>query len=99
MSDEISSPAPSQNPSTNGADPSRNGVDSLPILDPATAPTVQLVVRPHMSGFDRTKVFLALVIVWWLLLWTDLANNPIESFSTAFHLQLSSLWWLEVLGG
>ena len=99
MSDEMSSPATSGSPSTNGADPSRNGVDSLPILDPATAPSVQLAVRPHISGFDRTKVFLALVVVWWLLIWTDLANNPIESFNTAFHLQLSSLWWLEVLAG
>ena len=42
MSDETPSPP---DPSTNGAGPSRNGVDSLPVLDPATAPSVQLAVR------------------------------------------------------
>jgi ATP-dependent Zn protease len=92
MSDEIPSPAISDGPST-------NGVDSLPVLDPATAPRLELAVRAHTSRWDRSRIFLALVAIWWLLLWTDLANNPIESFNTAFHLQLSSLWWLEALAG
>ena len=92
MSDQTPSPAIPVNPST-------NGVDTLPVLDPTTAPSVQLAVRAHMSWWDRSKVFLALVVVFWLLLWTDLANNPIQSFNIAFHLQLSSLWWLEALIG
>jgi cell division protease FtsH len=94
MSDQTPSTA---NPSTNGAGPSSNGVDNLPVLDPSTAPSVQLVVRAHIGWWDRLKVVVALVAVWWLLLWTDLANNPIESFSTAFHQQISSLWWVEAL--
>jgi cell division protease FtsH len=97
MSDEIPSPATPSSQSTNGVD--GNGVGTLPILDPATAPRVTLAVRAHMTWWDRSKVFLALVAIWWILLWTDLANNPIESFNTAFHLQLSSLWWLEGLAG
>jgi cell division protease FtsH len=90
MSDNIPSPATPGSPST-------NGLDSLPVLDPATAPQVQLAVRAHSSWWDRSRIFLALVAIWWLLLWTDLANNPIESFNTALHLQISSLWWVEAL--
>jgi cell division protease FtsH len=92
MSDEIPSPSMADGPS-------RNGVDSLPVLDPATAPRLELAVRAHTGWWDRSRIFLALVAIWWLLLWTDLANNPIESFNTAFHLQLSSLWWVEALAG
>lgn len=79
--------------------PPEDDLEGLPVLDPKTAPILTLAVRPKASFWDRSRILLALVALWWLLLWTDLANNPIESFSTAFHLQLSSLWWLEVLAG
>jgi cell division protease FtsH len=97
MSDETPSPSTPGTPSTNGVD--RSAVNSLPVLDPATAPRLELAVRAHSGWWDRARIFLALVAVWWLLLWTDLANNPIESFNTAFHQQLPSLWWLEALAG
>src|SRR5487761_2129933 len=74
-------------------------LDDLPYLDPKTAPVLTLAVRAKASGWDRSKILVALVALWWLLLWTDLANNPIESFSTAASLQLSSLWWVEALIG
>ena len=71
----------------------------LPVLDPKTAPSVQMALRPKISFWDRSRIFLAIVAIWWLFLWTDLSNNPIESFSTAFHLQVSSLWWVEAIAG
>jgi hypothetical protein len=58
-----------------------------------------MALRPKSTFWDRSRIVLALVVLWWLLLWTDLSNNPIESFSTVFHLQLSSLWWVEALIG
>ena len=90
MSDNSSPPIDAGAASSNG---------QLPVLDPKTAPVVRLAVRPKISFWDRSRILLALVALWWLLLWTDLSNNPIESFSTAFHLQLSSLWWVEGLIG
>jgi ATP-dependent Zn protease len=60
---------------------------------------VQMALRPKSTRWDRSRIFIAIVALFWLLLWTDLSNNPIESFSTAFHLQLSSLWWVEALAG
>ena len=71
----------------------------LPVLDPKTAPMVQMALRPKSTRWDRSRIFIAIVALFWLLLWTDLSNNPIESFSTVFHLQLSSLWWVEALIG
>jgi ATP-dependent Zn protease len=71
---------------------------SLPVLPSSTAPTLGgLAVRPKTGTWDRVKVALALVGFWWVLLWADLTNNPIESFRDAANNQVRSLWWLEAL--
>ncbi len=75
-----------------------DSLEHLPVLPPETAPTLgPLSVRPRSSMWDRTKILMLLLGLWWLLLWADMTNNPIEPFADAARNQLHSLWWLEVL--
>jgi cell division protease FtsH len=72
--------------------------NTLPLLPPETAPTLgRPVLRAKSNWWDRSKVALALLALWWLLLWANLTNNPLESFSDAASHQVRSLWWLEAL--
>jgi cell division protease FtsH len=89
---------------SNGADPATGGLGSqapsmeLPVLPPETAPQLgPPSVRPKAAMWDRCKLLLLLIALWWLLLWADLTNNPIEPFSDAARNQVASLWWLEIL--
>jgi cell division protease FtsH len=90
---------------SDGIDPTVNGhggdvETELPFLPPETAPTLgQLSVRPRSNYWDRSKILLLLVALWWLLLWSNMTNNPIEPLSDAVRNQVTSLWWIEVLFG
>ena len=78
-----------------GSDP--QSLETLPQLPPESAPSVQLAVRPHVGLWDRLKLILLLIAVFWLLAWSALANNPIEAFGDAVAHELATLWWLEAL--
>ena len=90
---------------SDGIDPTSNGhlageLSELPVLPPQSAPTLgPLSVRPRSNFWDRSKILLLLVALWWILLWSSMTNNPIEPFSDAARNQVVSLWWLEVLFG
>jgi cell division protease FtsH len=85
-------------PTVNGHGTERES--ELPFLAPETAPRLaQLTVRPRSNFWDRSKILLLLVALWWLLLWSNMTNNPIEPFSDAVRGQVTSLWWLELLFG
>ena len=90
--------------STNGSPPSAasppTDLDTLPVLDPKTAPEFgELAVRPPTGWWDRVKLTTLLVGLWWILLWADMTNNPLEQFSDALSHQVRSLWWIEALIG
>src|SRR5579862_2886308 len=73
---------------------------SLPVLPPDTAPVLDVwPLRTPVRPWTRTRLLFLLFALWWLLLWADLTNNPIEPFSVAVGQQLTSLWWLEALFG
>jgi len=89
---------------TNGLGPHDPGavdqLDELPVLDPSTAYRVtDRVVRPPVSFWDRSKLLILLMGLWWVLLWASLSNNPIEPFSAAVGNELKALWWIEALFG
>jgi len=90
--------------STNGSPPSAasppTDLGDLPVLDPKTAPRFgDLAVRAPIGGWDRVKISVLLVALWWILLWADMTNNPLLQFSDAANHQLRSLWWVEALLG
>ena len=89
---------------SDGMTPSANGhgtdtAADLPFLDPETAPSRPLSVRTKSNFWDRSKILVLLIALWWLLLWSSMTKNPIEPFSDAARNQLGSLWWIEVLFG
>ncbi len=54
--------------------------------------------RVHLSIYDRTKFLILFVVVFLVLVWADMADNPIISFSDAAHEIGKSKGWLLVLG-
>jgi ATP-dependent Zn protease len=55
--------------------------------------------RVHLSSIDRFKFLVTFGLVFLVLVWADMSNNPILSFSDAFKQNLQSRWWLLVLVG
>ena len=55
--------------------------------------------RVHLSFFDRTKFFFLFIVVFVVLVWASLANDPILKFHDAVINQINSRWWLLVLVG
>ena len=53
--------------------------------------------RVHLSTFDRFKFIIFFAIIFMVLVWADMSNNPILSFSDAFKENLNSRWWLLAL--
>ena len=75
-------------------------LDWLPVLDPKTAPHLgEVNLRPRAALLDRGKILLLLVALWWVLVWANSTNNPIEPFNVVIGHELTSLSWLEALAG
>jgi ATP-dependent Zn protease len=53
--------------------------------------------RVHLSVFDRFKFLLTFGLVFLVLVWADMSNNPILSFSDAFKDNINTRWWLLLL--
>jgi ATP-dependent Zn protease len=80
--------------------PIDQSVQNLPVLPASSARTLgELAIRPPIGLWDRVKILLGLVALWWILCWATVTNNPIEPFSAAAGHELQSLLWLEVLAG
>jgi len=55
--------------------------------------------RVHLSPIDRFKFLLIFGLVFLVLVWADMSNNPILNFSDAFKENANSRWWLLLLIG
>ena len=55
--------------------------------------------RVHLSTFDRFKFLITFGVVFLVLVWADMSNNPILNFSDAVAENLNTRWWLLVLAG
>ena len=53
--------------------------------------------RRPLALWDRVKFLLLLVLLWLVLVWSDMANNPVIGFADAARQQLHEALWLEVL--
>ena len=53
--------------------------------------------RVKLAMFDRFKFLILFSVVFLVLVWSDLANNPILSFSDSVIDNLNSRWWLLLL--
>ena len=57
------------------------------------------LTRKPMSIWDRIKFLLLLGLVWFILVWSAMANNPLVGFSDAMRIQVRTGWWVFVLIG
>ena len=55
--------------------------------------------RKPLPLWDRVKFLFLLVLLWLVLVWSDMANNPVIGFADAARQQLHAALWLEVLIG
>ena len=53
--------------------------------------------RVHLSTIDRFKFLLIFGLVFLVLVWADMSNNPILNFADAFKENLNTRWWLLLL--
>jgi cell division protease FtsH len=52
-----------------------------------------------MSLWDRLKFLILLALVWWILVWSAMANNPLMGISDAIRTEVRSGAWVFVLAG
>lgn len=53
--------------------------------------------RIHLSMFDRLKFLIAFTITFFVLVWSDMAGNPLLGFNDALIERTRSTWWIFVL--
>ena len=58
-----------------------------------------ILTRKPMPLWDRIKWLLLLAILWLILVWSIMADNPLVGFADAVRIQLHMGWWVFVLFG
>jgi ATP-dependent Zn protease len=58
-----------------------------------------ILTRRKISLWDRAKWLLLLVLIWLLLVWSLMANNPLVGFLDACRIQVREGWWVFILIG
>jgi len=55
--------------------------------------------RKPLALWDRLKFLVLLTLVWFILVWSVMASNPLIGFADAMRIEISSGWWVFVLIG
>ena len=58
-----------------------------------------ILTRKPMPLWDRIKWLLLLAILWLILVWSIMADNPLVGFADAVRIQVQMGWWVFVLFG
>jgi cell division protease FtsH len=58
-----------------------------------------ILTRRKMSFWDRAKWLILLVIIWLVLVWSLMADDPLVGFLDACRIQVQQGWWVFVLIG
>ena len=57
------------------------------------------LTRKPLTLWDRIKFLLLLVLVWFVLVWSTMANDPLVGFADAMRIEVRTGWWVFVLIG
>jgi ATP-dependent Zn protease len=57
------------------------------------------LTRKPLSLWDRIKFILLLILLWFILVWSIMASNPLPGFSDAALTEVRAGWWVFVLLG
>jgi len=58
-----------------------------------------VLTRRKIALWDRSKWLLLLVIIWLLLVWSLMADDPLVGFADACRIQVQDGWWVFILIG
>jgi cell division protease FtsH len=58
-----------------------------------------ILTRRRLSLWDRSKWLVLLVVIWLLLVWSLMADDPLVGFVAACQIQVQVGWWVFVLIG
>jgi ATP-dependent Zn protease len=82
---------------TDSVDGLPDGPPMPPVHEPPPPRTD--VTRKRMSIWDRTRLLLLLVLLFMIIVWAQVADNPLITFSDAFRIQTHESQWLIWLAG
>ena len=57
------------------------------------------LTRKPLGFWDRIKFLLLLILLWFVLVWSVMANDPLVGFSDAMRIEVRSGWWVFLLIG
>jgi ATP-dependent Zn protease len=57
------------------------------------------LTRKPLTLWDRIKFLLLLVLVWFVLVWSTMANDPLVGFADAMRIEVRTGWWVFLLIG
>ena len=57
------------------------------------------LTRKPLGFWDRIKFLLLLTLLWFVLVWSVMANDPLVGFSDAMRIEARSGWWVFLLIG
>ncbi|MGD0062751.1 MAG: AAA family ATPase [Streptosporangiaceae bacterium] len=57
------------------------------------------LTRKPLGFWDRIKFLILLVLLWFVLVWSLMANDPIIGFSDAMRTEVRAAWWVFLLIG
>jgi cell division protease FtsH len=57
------------------------------------------VTRKPLGLWDRSKFLVLLALVWFILVWSVMANDPIVGFTDAMKIEVQTGWWVFILLG
>jgi cell division protease FtsH len=58
-----------------------------------------ILTRRKISFWDRSKWLLLLILIWLLLVWSLMADNPLIGFADACRIEAHLGWWVFILAG
>lgn len=69
---------------------------NLPGGEPAVT---ERATRKRTGMWNREKFLLLFVAIWWILVWSVMANDPLVTFRDAMAIEVRVGWWVFVLAG
>jgi cell division protease FtsH len=57
------------------------------------------LTRKRLAPWDRIKILLIFAVIWLLLVWSAMANDPLVGSSDAFRTEVRTGWWVFILLG
>jgi cell division protease FtsH len=55
--------------------------------------------RKPLPLWDRLKFLILLTLLWFILVWSVMASDPLIGFTDAMRIEVTSAWWVFALGG